>query len=170
MSHAHVVVELLPQDTSAPKLLYGLERALHDAPINLSCSIERKDMFEAGKDLEHGAALAINGALVIDRPWCVYIAPRKLVIVVNGKASSFINGTFIAIARHRYLAALFLHTFTIGDDLPDFVAMALSDRVDAARHAAGLRALSEKDEQTAELLRKAIENAYINAFTGAHLN
>lgn len=160
MLQAHVIIELLPDDASAEKLLHSLDREFKSLG---RCKVVRKKQFPIEEDFDQGALQAIKGAVETDQPWGVYIAPRRLDIVLNGAFAFPINGTFVAVARRRQAVALFLHTFT-RLDIPDEIAQAISGKIDAVRRRLMQTALTGRDEQVVEGIGTSVKNAYVQAF------
>ncbi len=169
MSQARVVVELLKQDRSGTKLVESLIRTLDVSRVGIECVVEPKHNFAVPPSLEEGARAAFEAALEYRDEWCIYLAPRRLLLTINGAEQKALPGVVIAMARRRKPVALFLHTIT-GGDFPEDVWTALSYKVDAMRMSLVSEALSIRDEARAENFRKAIENAYVGALAKSSMN
>lgn len=169
MSRARVVIELLPKDPSGEKLVESLRRTFDIAHTGVNCFVEPKREFRIVKDFEFGAELIVRAATEQEEPWCVYLAPRRLDLIVNRADTFPMNAVIIAIARHKSPVALFLNTMT-AQDIPPAISAALSAKVNSSLRKLIKGELPDSDEATVGRFQDAIAQAYAGAFAKSFLN
>lgn len=162
MQGTRLTIELLPQDTSAEKLLFNLEFQFRSLLPGLPFELVRKQEFELAPAFEQCAVLSMRQATGVDADWSLHMAPRRLVIMMGG-TKRFVSSVTIAVSRRRKPAALFLHTM-MEEELPLEVMQALAALVEQSRVALVTEPLSAHEEASVEAYRSAIETAYMEAF------
>jgi hypothetical protein len=164
MRGTQLVIELLPEDNSAQRLLFSLEYQFRTLLSGLPFRLERKEQFEIAPAFQKCAILAMQQATAVETDWCLYLSPRRLVMSMGG-TQRFVNSVTIAVSRKRKPAALFLHT-VLKEELPTPLMEALSIQVEKSRTALVTTRLNDDEEVVVESYRTAIENAYVDALWG----
>jgi hypothetical protein len=164
MQGTRLVIELLPQDVSAQKLLFSLEFQFRALLSGLPFELVRKQEFDITPEFQKCAILAMKNATAIETDWCLYMSPRRLVMSMGG-THRFVNSVTIAVSRKRMPVALFLHT-VLKEELPTELMEALSVQVEKSRTSLVKARLSNDEEAVVESYRTAIENAYMDAVLG----